>query len=379
MIVEIRRAIFGNKGAELMLHSVIEKIKERFPDAEFAIELNRRKGYSNKIESLGCYKKVPDWNKRLSWAILYLLPRPFLKKLGYVFLDDIDVVLDAAGFAYSDQWGNGPMDELANLTKRCKKTNKKFILLPQAFGPFNDKRNKRSLIEAVQNSDLIFARDQVSYDYIVHEVGKSPNLFIAPDFTNLLKGIVPDYFDKAIHQVCLIPNDRMLDKMPAEKRSMYLPLMVSIAKYLKSKEKNPFLLIHGGKADYELAKKISDAVEGIPIVLEVDPLKIKGLISVCHSVIGSRFHGLVSALSQHVPSLATGWSHKYEMLFEDYHMEDFLLDLNTTENQLHEKIDLLINEESRARIILELSQASELLKSESEKMWVKILDVIDSK
>lgn len=72
---------------------------------------------------------------------------------------------------------------------------------------------------------------------------------------------------------------------------------------------------------------IENTGKSIPIVSETDPLKIKGILGASKGTLGSRFHGLVSALSQGVPSIATGWSHKYQMLFQDYDFEDGLSDV----------------------------------------------------
>ena len=38
LLIQIRGTGFSNKGAELMLYSVLEKIKYKFPDAEFCME-----------------------------------------------------------------------------------------------------------------------------------------------------------------------------------------------------------------------------------------------------------------------------------------------------------------------------------------------------
>ena len=40
-LIEIRKAGFVNKGAELMLYAVLEKMKQEFPDAEFAMAPSR--------------------------------------------------------------------------------------------------------------------------------------------------------------------------------------------------------------------------------------------------------------------------------------------------------------------------------------------------
>src|SRR5690606_33677761 len=125
---------------------------------------------------------------------------------------EIDFILDASGFSYSDQWGVDSSLELANASRRWKKLGKKSILLPQAFGPFSSPRIRKAVRIFVDNIDLIYAREQQSYDYLVSVVGERENIKIAPDFTNLLDGIVPENFDSTLNQFCIVPNYRMVDK-----------------------------------------------------------------------------------------------------------------------------------------------------------------------
>ena len=128
--------------------------------------------------------------------------------------------------------------------------------------------------------------------------------------------------------VALVPNVRMIDKTDDTSGGRYLEFMTACAKHLLSLDARPYLLVHEGADDERLAQEISAASGGIPVVKEDDPLKLKGILGASRAVVASRFHALVSALSQGVPAVATGWSHKYTELFEDYGFPEGVLSLD---------------------------------------------------
>ena len=371
ILIEIRKAGFLNKGAELMLYAVLEKMKAAYPDAKFAMEPYRLSAPYEKRALLGFYQKPRLFIMGIQFGQLFnLVPGIIKDRLGIVTDKDVDIVIDAAGFLYSDQWDVRSSLELSDSCKRWNKNGTKVILLPQAFGPFKNSNIRKAIKVALNNADLVFAREKVSYDYLVDVAGERPNLKMAPDFTNLIDGVLPDEFDAQTNRFCLVPNYRMIDKTPKEQSEAYLPFMINCAKYLVKKNAKPFILVHEGANDLMLAEQINKAVGGVlSIIKETHPLKIKGILGVCEGTLGSRFHGLVSALSQGVPALATGWSHKYQILFDDYGFSEGLLDVTSNEQELHTKLDLLINEDSKARIKQTISQSSASLKEQSKAMW----------
>lgn len=379
MLIEIRKTAFINKGAELMLNAALQKMRSVYPDARYAMAPNLRSAPYHKRAELGLYQKAWLQRYKVQWGHLAALaPRKIRELFGIVLDKEIDVVLDAAGFSYSDQWGPGATFELAKSCMRWRKQGTKVILLPQAFGPFSTPRIRDAIKKAADNIDLLFARERVSYQFLVDVVGERPNIKIAPDFTNLIEGIVPDSFDRNTNKFCIVPNYRMIDKTSKEQSEAYLPFLINCVQYLKDREQSPFLLIHEGANDLMLARKIADAVKGeVPIVKEDHPLKIKGIIGSCEGAISSRFHGLVSALSQGVPSLATGWSHKYQMLFEDYGFSDGMMDVTMDSEETHAKIDSIITPPSKERVRVTLCERSRALKQESETMWAEVFRCID--
>lgn len=380
MIIEIRKAGFVNKGAELMLYAVMQKVQARYPDATLVMAPTHLGGSQpfHKLAGMGFYPKAWLWKMGIQWGDLAnYFPVKLREMYGLVLDKEVDVVLDAAGFSYSDQWGVGSSKELAQSSKRWKKNGVKVILLPQALGPYTGSDIKSYVKQWANNVDLIFAREEESYKNLVSVVGKRNKIKTYPDFTNLVEGTLPKGYVPSDKRVALVPNYRMLDKTSKEESEAYLPFMIRCAQYLVERNANPFVLVHEGANDYGLAERISESAGGIPIVTETNPLNIKGILGSCDATIGSRFHGLVSALSQGVPSLATGWSHKYLKLFEDYAFDEGVVSVLIKEEELKEKIDLLVDPSKSKSLRVQLKQKSDELKLLSEEMWRLVFDEID--
>ncbi|SDS30080.1 colanic acid/amylovoran biosynthesis protein [Halopseudomonas xinjiangensis] len=380
MYVEVRKAGFVNKGAELMLHAVLQQLAERYPDAKRVMEPGRPASpypYAKRSE-LGLYQKAWLWRKGVPFGDLArLVPAGIREQYGVVLDSEIDVVLDAAGFAYSDQWGPELSEELARSARRWHARGTKVILLPQAFGPFTDQRSKDAVKAFVEHCDLIYTREQISYEHLTGVVGEMDKIRLSPDFTNLVEGVVPKDFDAGRNRVCLVPNYRMLDKTDNSVAGGYVPFMQRVAKMLSERGAQPFLLVHEGENDYRLAQQIAEAGGGLPIIQESDPLKIKGILGQCQGTVGSRFHGLVSALSQGVPSLATGWSHKYRMLFADYGFEEGVLNIDISDADLAGALNHITDPQRHAQLSAQLNDHSSALKEKSHAMWREVFGVMD--
>ena len=380
MIIEIRQAGFVNKGAELMLHAVVQKIRTRYPDAKLTMapDYGGASDTFNKMKELDLYPKAWLWRRGIDFGqFAELIPKHLLKKYGLVLTSEVDIVIDAAGFSYSDQWGSNSSRELSASSAKWKKNGTKFIMLPQAFGSFEKDNIAKYVKKWAKNADLIFARELDSYNYLLKLVGRQNKIHMYPDFTNLVEGTLPKGYDSSDKRIALVPNYRMIDMTNKEQSEAYLPFMIRCAKYLVEQEQKPFLLIHEGANDLMLAEKISEAVGGIPIVMETNPLYIKGILGTCDATIGSRFHGLVSALSQGVPSLATGWSHKYLRLFEDYNFKDGIVSVLDSDIELHRKINILIKAETAEPLKKQLEEVSSVLKEKTEDMWKIVFSEID--
>ncbi|MBE9052589.1 polysaccharide pyruvyl transferase family protein [Nostocales cyanobacterium LEGE 11386] len=380
MIVEIRGVNFKNKGAELMLHAVIQKLSDW--DEENIVAIRPKIGTYRQRSQLGLYqlltsdKKIPFLNSAIN-AINYVIPRKLRHSLGLLIYPEIDAILDASGFAYSDQWNLQQTVVMASLAKKCKKEGKKVVLLPQAFGPFENPQLKKAFVELLDNADLVFPRDEISYKYLMGLGTNSSRIKMAPDFTNLVQGRVPEYFDSTIKRACVIPNTRMLDKTSDDVQSKYLYYLETCINFFTEMGPKPFILVHDTTDNSLVSDLKSKFGESLEVILESNPLYIKGILGKCHVVVSSRFHGLISALSQGIPCLATGWSHKYRMLLEDYNCVECLVTSFESQEEIRHYLKLITEEQSRSELIDKIIKAGLEQKKLSCDMWSEVYEVLN--
>jgi polysaccharide pyruvyl transferase WcaK-like protein len=366
---------FQNKGGELMMHAVKQQVQEW--DSQNTLSAHLKVGSYAQRQAIGVKHLTYRSSRQMPFtadlvsALTGLIPQPIRDRYSLTLESEVDVIFDASGFAFSDQWGPEDTERMASLCQRWKKQGKRSILLPQAFGPFTGDRIQKAFIQIVENVDLIFARDQVSYDLVRQLPISMDKIKIAPDFTNLVKGVEPDYIDDLRGRPCITPNYRMIDKAAATS-SGYLDFLSAMIDHLLAKGLEPFILIHETK-DVDLGKLLQEkASRKIQVIVEDSPLCLKGILGTSQLLIGSRFHGLVSALSQGIPCLGAGWSHKYQMLFDSYDCSNLLVDPNGNLTETLATLDAVLNEPTRSQMMEKIVQASATQKQLSRQMWADV-------
>jgi colanic acid/amylovoran biosynthesis protein len=378
MLIEVRGVGFVNKGAELMLHAIIEKTRDVLREPCICMAPSGGRDYVNRA-TLGLYQKVRL--EKCGVSLGDLLPesrrRRYRQLYGLVCDRDLDVVLDASGFLYSDQWGDAPAIAMASLVRRWKRRGTCVVLLPQAMGPFTSAGLRDAFAYVASNADIVFPRDRISYQHVVDLVGERENIQQSPDFTNIVAGVRPEDPTQYRGRVCLVPNCHMVDKTSEQDAVLYEYFCAECIKVLCAAGHRPFILVHGGQDDEQLAERIvGESQEEIDIVIEANPLKVKGILGLCRAVIGSRFHSLVSAMSQGVPALASGWSHKYQMLFDEYGMPEGCVPVTIARDALRTKIERLTGDGSHRASSARIAKAAKDHMEQTESMWRRVFDVI---
>jgi colanic acid/amylovoran biosynthesis protein len=376
MIVEIKGVGSHNKGAEMMLLTILQELSDSEKDIKFTVAPQPGSCEYSFYSKLKLFPKASFRYKGFEFRYLgKYIPKRLRDMYGLITDDEVDVVLDASGFAYSSQWGEYPSKAMAHYTKKWKKTGKKIILMPQAFGPFKSRHIVSYMKTIIENAELIFARDNFSLRALLRIVNNPEKIKLSPDFTILLKGLEPEYFDPKVHQVCIVSNKRMIDKTQSANR--YLKILTKAIAYVQKNCLKPFFLIFGGDEDLNLANEINMMLASqIPIIDEDNPLYIKGIIQNSLGLIGSRFHSLANALYCGTLAVGIGWSHKYEYLFREMDFPEGLLRLDVADEDIYRKLDIFLDQEKREMQSAQLAKRAEEQSKKTKEMFKEVKKTI---
>lgn len=374
---------FRNKGAHLMLEAIREETSS-WP-ADVVLAMDPRRGSRRQRRRAGVLDHAWYESQRVraigpaGGVIGNLLPRKLLRRLGFIADNALTGVLDASGFSYSDQWGASGVDRMVHRCTRWKRRSLPIVLLPQAFGPFGTERIRRSFRKLTSLVDLIYVRDERSERHVLDLGIPAEKLRQSPDFTCLVAGIVREEQAHLFGRPCLIPNYRMVDKTEGEVANSYVDFLVACARRAFDVGTEPFVLIHDQGRDSELVSSIEHRLgRHLEIVIEDDPVVVKGLVGQATFVVGSRFHGLVSAFSQGVPCVGTSWSHKYEALFRSFGCESLLVPregLGKPEVQ-NRIMDVVLDPVASGQVSTKARETAAAHVSRTHEMWKEVRELL---
>ncbi|MFW5887133.1 MAG: polysaccharide pyruvyl transferase family protein [Bacteroidota bacterium] len=376
LTIEINNHSKNNRGDELMAIAMIEKLRELQPEARLVgnYNIDTRKRLAN---GLYVTHEIPGRPGRFFAKLVRISLKhgtdALRERLGVVKANEIDVVLDASGFRFSDKW---PVKEDYGLFKKMNgsyRRNKPLILMPQALGPFKKPETAKAAKRLFERAENVYARDSYSFDE-AKQLGESPKIKKCPDMTILVAPIFPNGHFFETEYAVIVPNYRMVDKTKSGDK--YKELIHFSIETLKKKNINPVFLLHEyHDNDRNLLKEINKKYN-LPVLEHEDPRVLKGMLAKATIVIGSRFHSLVSALSTGVPAIGTGWAHKYEELFKDFGVPELLLKDVSDLDYFEKLISSLDNKEKREEWKHKLLLKSEELKSQINTMWSEVNKVL---
>jgi colanic acid/amylovoran biosynthesis protein len=177
--------------------------------------------------------------------------------------------------------------------------------------------------------------------------------------------------------VCIIPNEKLFKSHTIDK-DKYIRLLNSIISFCTEKKIKPFLLLHEYGKDNTLIGSLSGEIsQSLEIVSESDPLVLKAIIGQSKLVISSRYHGLINALYQSVPVIATGWSHKYETLLNEYNLGDYMISDYDHQSITHMMTDIF-DSAKLGTLVKNISLENKKRENKLNEMWQRIETVMQT-
>jgi polysaccharide pyruvyl transferase WcaK-like protein len=368
---EITGTTSSDRGAELMAIAAAERIRRSFPESRIVVPLS-----FGPFLTRGRHGFFTTWEMPASIptkTITRYAPRPLKRAFGIIEPEEIDVVLDASGFALSDRRGPDAPTRLARKMSQRNRRHQLLILLPQALGPFNDSTVRGAAKRVMDRATLVCARDEVSFDAAASLCGDS-KLRRFPDVTTAVKPRFPAEIEFPPHFSAIVPSYALLRKSECSKA--YLDFLCHAIAALGRCHLNPVLVVHDSDEDMRAVEAVKERGHAVSVLTHSDPRALKGILGRATLIIGSRFHALFGALSQGVPGISAGETDTCPQLFREFGCDDLVLhdvkDLRTFEHQL----DMLGSTAGREARRDALAAGSRKSIADSEAMWAEVEGLI---
>lgn len=362
---------FTNQGAYLMLCAAAEQIRSRW-DAQPVIAMQTGSERAKRWVGLDSLLEFPKL--RISvWGGNPDRLRGLRHRMPFVVGAEIDAVFDVSGFVFSDEWAHLDLRRRADDLIRWSGRGVPVVLLPQAFGPFQHVTEPVS--DLLDACELVYARDPDSANFL-KGIARSATAFekiaVATDFTTVLRSEEPRGSAHLRGMVPIVANWNIAKRAARRGGSedAYVRNLEEVVRVVRSHGHEVYGLCHEGGGDAELLRALAGRCGGLQVVEGLDGRQSKWLLGQAPFVVSGRFHALVSALSQGVPGLVHGWSHKYRWLSEEYGVSNLVLDPYEDPGTVEATVGARLREiEAVRKSVIELATVK---KAETEQMWSDI-------
>lgn len=366
MNILIYGAEFVNKGAEAMLRTVQQELGRRLPDC--SLYLNVSPEYADLAKVKGLHP-LPSHNLspiHKAWSIGVVCCMRFLgmnlaaaKTLGvgpkFAELAGMRAVINISGFAIGDDWGQRAAQAHVRFARYIRAFGVAIVYMPQSWGSFEDPHTARAARQLLQLVSLSFARDQSSLNHLKCLKGyPESKIDRAADIAFLFQADPPERGRELLESLSpalgrkpligIVPNMRIYERASQQGLSnRYIDLLETTVHHcLDALGCDVVLMPHEIKTHADhipddrflcdlVHRRVNRAESAFCMLADYSAEELKSVIGRCDLVIGSRFHSLVAALSQCVPALALGWSHKYSELMHEVGLGEYTIEFSDFE------------------------------------------------
>lgn len=323
---------FSNKGAEAMLLTVVQALRDRLPTVRICIPVSNKiaqqKANDNGLIPVGSTNPSP-------------ISRTAAKVRRLCMYYRSHAFIDVGGYAFGDPFGEKTVLARVSDFRHCVRFKRPLFFMPQAWGPFSCAVIAEATRHAIEMATVSYVRDRVSAQAVEMLVGKdNPKVRFAYDIAWLFQGedlfvgrrlIETSGLARNGHPITigLTPNVRVYERSEGvETDNVYIRFLSEMIEHLCLNHHARVILIgHDLREnsrqndDRNLCEYIRSLLRpGLPvgnINTVLTAAEIKSVIGNCDFIIASRYHALIAALSQKIPVAAIGWAHKYQELLND--------------------------------------------------------------
>ena len=364
-------SVWGNRGAEAMLMTVIAKIREVDPEAVFNVYTI----YPQKDKLLIQDPKIRFFSgEPLSVALVHfpfaMLAAPF-RLLKFKFplpksvkiLRDSDYLLDLGGITFSD----GRVIQLfynVFTIWPAMLLGVPVIKLSQAMGPFNTTLNRKLATHFLPKCHKIFTRGSMTDSYTNQLMGTN-NTEQAADIAFLyepeyslsqeneeqieeLKSKIKAWKQTGEKVISVVPSSLVLKRSvkqggdyPGKLLNLFLSTKDESVRYVflpnGTREGSDKLMNNDIIAINVIQEKFKQELDQVSfekiewVNYDINTRGVRQIIGLTDGLVASRFHAMVAGLSLCVPTMVIGWSHKYRETLADFGMQSYAIDFKNTD------------------------------------------------
>lgn len=412
----IAATVYGNRGAEAMLCTVVGLLHEQAPDTHFHVFSYYPKGDRARVSAdhvtIHSATPVVAALKLFPLALLFgLLRRVFGKAALRMAPRSIralgcsEALVDLAGVAFIDGREKFlPYNVLTLLPAIL--LGVPVVKMPQAMGPFRSRWNRLAAGFTLPSCRKIWARGDGTYANLEQSGIKGLHFGLGDDvafnytpawslsqerpasFGRLVDGIAASRTDyKGVIGLCpssVVAASATRTGVPYEPVMVDLVTGLACEGFMVVMFPNATRQISGDKGrnnDLPLIRRIRAGVKDAGMVLDaavrivdadINTASIKELISMLDVALVSRFHAMVGALSLGIPVTVLGWSHKYLEVMARFGLESQVLDYTrSAERVLREKV--VETFESRQRVRASILEHLPEVKASARRPVIELL------
>jgi colanic acid/amylovoran biosynthesis protein len=356
----------GNRGAEAMLTVAIDHIKNNHPgDEVHVLTYSPSEDLEEDIPSGVYLHSATPQQIVVNWLPLSILTclLPFIRKpmtstnfLNFRSLSSLDLVIDLAGVSYMDSRKKFLLYNVLSTLPfiLCKVPVAK---MSQAVGPIRSHLNRLCASFMLSRHLFVATRGDQTHKYLQEiNINNKINSFRSNDLAFLLQEDCNYNFQtKKRGDIAFIVSSLM-----AKKHANYCKLIAETIIHIQQKGHEVDIICHSWRKnssirnnDIPTANEICSHIKSLgqfaPNIYgeNMNSRTLKALIGSYKVAVTSRFHGMISSLSQCVPTIVVGWSHKYREVLDFFNLEDCALQYEQLSEEIlaHNIIATLNNRE----------------------------------